>query len=187
MKQRIRIPSPIHLELIVISANISPIFLKKSQDECNEKWKSGGELDGKLYHPRKSGSRSNHQSIWNSHQAQYFTNIPKNHFTRGGQAKVQIRSDAEWVDPANQHDGSTNPSGTDDHKMWFWLDLFSMTTKILCWHQFYKTLWAIIWQTLCGATNQFLSKPSLMWRNFEKPFTLHGSQAPMVYSHEKQL
>ena len=36
MKQRIRIPSPIHLELIVISANISPIFLNNISASKNE-------------------------------------------------------------------------------------------------------------------------------------------------------
>ena len=53
----------------------------------------------------------------------------------------------------------------------------------------YITLWAIFFCKPCVElpTNQFLSKPSLMWRNFKKLSTLHGSPAPMVYSHEKQL
>ena len=48
MKQRIRIPSPIHLELIVISANISPIFLKKItrwvQGKMKIWWRTGWEV-----------------------------------------------------------------------------------------------------------------------------------------------
>ena len=92
----------------------------------------------------------------------------------------------------NQHDRSTNPSGTNDHKMRFWLDLFSWSWQQRYYVEIsgisYKTLWAIFCKPCVELpTNQFLSKPSLMWRNFKKLSTLHGSPAPMVYSHEKQL
>ena len=132
-----------------------------------QKWKSGGELDGKLYHPRKSESRSNHQSIWNSYQAQYFTNIPKNHFTRGGQAKVQIRSGAESEDPANQHDRSTNPSGTNDPQMRFWLDLFSWSWQQRYYVEIsgisYKTLWAIFFAKPVWSYQPINSFQSQVW------------------------
>ena len=167
-----------------------------------QKWKSGGELDGKLYHPRKSGSRSNHQSIWNSYQAQYFTSIPKITSPEEGKQKckydlvrnrkTQLISTIEA--PIHLDQRPSNAILVRPRLLIMTTKIFGLTKKKERYYAeisgiSYITLWAIFFCKPCVElpTNQFLSKPSLMWRNFKKLSTLHGSQAPMVYSHEKQL